>query len=204
MSKSRFALYLVPIALAAALAGYMVSRLLARAAPPALSAGTALPAPRVLAPFGLTDQSGAAFGNAELAGRPSLMFFGFTHCPDVCPTTLALMAQLHREAPLSGIRLVFVTVDPKRDDVAAMKQYVNAFGDGITGLTGTEAALAPLLSDLGVVHAMQPLAGDDYSVDHSANIYYLDGRGEFAAVFTPPFDYPGMRTDLAKLLTSNY
>jgi protein SCO1/2 len=200
MSKKRFVLYLLPIALAAALAGYMVSRELARTPALQLSIGTALPEPRALAPFTLTDELGAPFGNAQLAGQPSLVFFGFTHCPDVCPTTLAVLAQLHREPALSGIRIVFVTVDPKRDDPATMKQYVDAFGGGIKGLTGNEQALAPLLSSLGVVHAIQKLGGDDYTVDHSANLFYLDARGAFAAVFTPPFSIDGLRADLATLL----
>jgi protein SCO1/2 len=85
-----------------------------------------------------------------------------------------------------------------------MKQYVEAFGGGITGLTGSDSALAPLLSSLGAVRAIQPLAGADYSVDHSATIYYLNTRGELAAVFTPPFDMPGMRADLVTLLAGNY
>lgn len=204
MSKKRFVLYLLPIALAAALAGYMVSRELAREPVLQLASGTALQEPRALAPFTLSDQAGAPFGNAELTGQPSLLFFGFTHCPDVCPTTLAMMAQLHREPALSGLRIVFVTVDPKRDDPATLKQYVEAFGGGITGLTGSERALAPLLSSLGVVHAIQQLGGDDYTVDHSANIFYLDARGAFAAVFTPPFGIDGLRADLTTLLAREH
>ena len=195
-------MFLVPIALAAALAGYMVSRQLARDAAPQLTAGTALSPPRASASFELRDQTGKPFGNAQLAGQPSLMFFGFTHCPDVCPTTLALLAQLQREPALAGLRVAFVTVDPKRDDQATLKQYVDAFGGGITGLTGSEAALAPLLSSLGVVHAIQPLSGDDYTVDHSATVYYLNSAGQFAAVFTPPFNYAQMRSDLATLLAT--
>jgi len=182
----------------------MVSRLLAHVEPPPLHAGTALQERHAVASFALTDQLGRPFGNAQLAGEPSLMFFGFTHCPDVCPTTLALLARLHREPPLSRLHIVFVTVDPKRDDPPTMKQYVDAFGGGITGLTGSDAALNPLLANLGVVRVIQPLAGDDYSVDHSATLYYLDARGELAAVFTPPFDYPAMRADLIALLHSNY
>lgn len=204
MSKKSFALYLIPIALVAALAGYIVSQRVAHAPAPALATGTALPVPRRLAAFGLTDQSGQPFGNAELAGQPSLVFFGFTHCPDVCPTTLALLAQLHRETALGAVRIIFVTVDPKRDTAAVVKQYVDAFGGNMTGLTGDEEALAPLLSNLGVVHSIQPLGGDDYTVDHSATVYYLNARGEFSAVFTPPFDYSGMRADLTTLLASDY
>lgn len=204
MSSKRFVLYLVPIGLAAALAGYMVSGRLGHVAPPALVGGTALPAPRPVASFALTDQLGNPFGNAELAGQPSLVFFGFTHCPDVCPTTLALLAQLHREPQFARLRVVFVTVDPKRDDQPTMKQYVGAFNGNITGLTGSDAALAPLESNLGVVHAIQPLPGGDYTVDHSATLYYLNSRGALSAVFTPPFDIAKLRTDLTTLLASDY
>jgi protein SCO1/2 len=112
------------------------------------------------------------------------------------------MSQLRRETSLAALRIVFVTVDPARDDVAAMRQYVNAFGGEITGLTGSEGSLAPLMSSLGVVHAIRPLAGNDYTVDHSATIYYLNARGQFAAVFTPPFDYAALRADLATLLAA--
>ncbi len=98
----------------------MVSRQLARPLPQ-LESGTALPRPRALQPFALTDQQGRAFGNAELNGHPSLLFFGFTHCPDICPTTLALMAQLKRTAALATLQMIFVTVDPQRDDTAAMR-----------------------------------------------------------------------------------
>jgi protein SCO1/2 len=204
MSKKRFALYLIPIALAAALAGYIVSQRLAQPPAPTLTSGTALPAPRAVAPFELTDQAGRPFTTASLAGHPSLVFFGFTHCPDVCPTTLALLARLHRETSLAGIRIVFVTVDPRRDTVPVMKQYVDAFGSDITGLTGSDEALAPLLSNLGVVHSIQSLGGDDYAVDHSATVYYLNARGDFSTVFTPPFDYNAMRADLTTLLASDY
>jgi protein SCO1 len=204
MSSKRFALFLVPIGLAAALAGYIVSRQLAQVAPPALVGGTALPAPRPLASFALTDQLGNIFGNTRLTGQPSLMFFGYTHCPDVCPTTLALLAQLHREPQFTRLHVVFVTVDPKRDDQPAMKQYVEAFNGNITGLTGSDAALAPLESNLGVVHSIQALPGGDYSVDHSATLYYINSLGALSAVFTPPFDIAHLRADLNTLLAADY
>jgi len=203
MLKQRFVLVVGLLALAAALAGYIVSRELARPARPQLLSGTALPAPRPLAAFALTDQQGNAFSNAELAGRPSLVFFGFTHCPDVCPTTLALMAQLQRDSALASLRMVFITVDPARDDAAAMKAYVDAFGGNMVGLRGEDEALDPLLRNLGAVRAIQPLAGSDYSVDHSATLYYLDSRGALSAVFTPPFDAAKLASDLATLKASD-
>ena len=190
------------MALAAALAGYMVSRQLAHPLPQ-LESGTALPRPRALQPFSLTDQQGRAFGNAELAGHPSLVFFGFTHCPDVCPTTLALMAQLKRTPALARLQMIFVTVDPKRDDAAAMQAYVDAFGGNMVGLRGEDAALDPFLKNLGALRAIQPLAGSDYSVDHSATLFYLDAQGALAAVFTPPFEFTKLSADLSTLLARN-
>jgi protein SCO1/2 len=132
------------------------------------------------------------------------MFFGFTHCPDVCPTTLALMAQLQRDPALQAVRVLFVTVDPQRDDQAAMRQYVQAFGERVTGLFGPEAALNPLLSNLGVARIVEPRAGTDYSVDHSATLYYLNAQGALSAVFTPPFSFPNLRADLGQLLASGH
>ncbi len=187
--------------LAAAAAGYMVSRQLARAVPQ-LASGTALPQPRQLPAFSLTDHDGAPFGKAELAGRPSLVFFGFTHCPDVCPMTLAQMAQLRRDPALSGLRLVFVTVDPERDDTEALRRYVNAFGEGFTGLRGGHDALDPLLQGLGVAHSVHQLPGGGYTVDHSAALYYLNSRGEWTAAFTPPFDLALLGKDIATLVAS--
>ncbi|MET0280909.1 MAG: SCO family protein [Steroidobacteraceae bacterium] len=204
MSKKRSVLIPVLLVLAAALAGYMVSRQLARTRLPELVSGTVLPAPRIVAPFALTDHLGQRFDNARLAGGPSLLFFGFTHCPDVCPTTLALMAQLQRDPSLQALRAVFVTVDPQRDDRAAMARYVGAFGERVTGLTGPEAALNPLLSNLGVARIVEARAGSDYSVDHSATLYYLNAQGALSAVFTPPLSFADLRTDLTQLLASGY
>lgn len=189
--------------LAAAAAGYMVSRQLARAVPQ-LASGTVMPQPRALPQFSLTDHDGAPFGNAQLAGKPSLVFFGFTHCPDVCPTTLAQMAQLRRDPELSGLRLLFVTVDPARDDTRTLRQYVNAFGGGFTGVRGEDAALGPLLQGLMVAHAVQPLPGGGYTVDHSSALYYLNARGDWSAAFTPPFDLNLLAKDLSTLLASDY
>jgi protein SCO1/2 len=203
MAKRSSALYVVPLLLAAAAAGYMVSRQLSYQ-PPQLTVGTAMPEARPVPAFQLHDHNGAAFGNAELAGRPSLLFFGFTHCPDVCPTTLALMAQLVRDPALSALRPVFVTVDPDRDDQQALAQYVAAFGGGITGLRGTEAELAPLLNGLLVAHAILPLPGGGYTVDHSASLYFLDTSGAWSAVFTPPFSLPALKQDLTTLLATGH
>ena len=179
----------------------MVSRHLARPAPAtSLASGTLLSAPRPLTEFSLTDHLGQTFGRAQLAGRPSLVFFGFTHCPDVCPTTLALMAQLARDPALHPLRMLFITVDPERDDQQSLRQYVDAFGGGITALRGDESALEPLLRSLGAIRAVEKRVGSDYTVDHSATLHFINSKGELAAVFTPPFDYNNLHGDLLMLI----
>lgn len=199
MKRNRTWIYVGVMILAAAAAGYMVARQLQYHVP-VLQSGTALPQPRSLARFELADHHGNAFGNAQLAGAPSLVFFGFTHCPDVCPTTLALMAQLAREPELRRLRMLFVTVDPARDDQTALRSYVEAFGGQVTGLRGEDAALDPLLQGIGVARAIHQLPGGDYSVDHSATLFYTDGSGRLAAVFSPPFTLAPLRADLIALL----
>lgn len=189
--------------LAAAVAGYMVSRQLARHTP-VLQSGTALPEPRSVMAFAMTDHRGTVFNNDRLKGNPSLLFFGFTHCPDVCPTTLIQMAQLQRDPRLASLQTLFVTVDPGRDDEQTLLHYVTAFGPGMVGLRGEDAALDPLLHSLGAVRALQPRVGADYSVDHSATLYYVNAKGALSAVFTPPFDLAKLGNDLATLIDTNY
>jgi protein SCO1/2 len=198
MSRSRTFLYFGLMILAAAAAGYMVARQLQDDSP-GLAAGTRLPQPRPVAEFSLQDHKGSAFGTRQLQGQPSLVFFGFTHCPDVCPTTLALMAQLAREPRLGALRLVFITVDPHRDDAQTLASYVQAFGPSITGVRGEDAQLEPLLQSLGAARSVQQLAGGEYSVDHSATLFFVDAQGRLAAVFTPPFSFPALRDDLITL-----
>jgi len=204
MKLDRSALYVGLMVLAAALAGYMVSLKLARTAAPVLQSGTALPATRPVVPFALTDHRGEPFTNAQLLGHPTLVFYGFTRCPDVCPTTLAMTAQLQRDGGLDGLETLFITVDPRRDDQRTLQQYVNAFGEGLTGLRGEDAALEPLLQSMGAARSVQPGVGEDYAVDHSATLYYINDRGALSAVFTPPFNLAGLRADLATLIAAGW
>lgn len=187
------------IALAAALAGAMVARHLGRA-PPALQNGTLLPEARAVADFQLQDQDGQPFGLAQLRGAPSLVFFGFTHCPDVCPATLALLAGVQRDPALQALRVVFVTVDPGRDDTPTLRNYVRAFSPTMVGLRGDETQLQKLMGTLGAVSAITPTAGGGYTVDHSAGLFLVDAQGRLAGVFTPPFNLDVLRADLARAI----
>lgn len=199
MTRARSILFYVVIALAAALAGALVARHQGRGGSVALSSGTWLPQGRALAPFSLVDQDGAPFDQTRLAGAPSLLFFGFTHCPDVCPQTLALLAQLDHDPPVADLRTVLVTVDPERDDAAALKAYVRAFSPRMVGLTGTDEAIDSLLKSAGALRARQDQPGGGYTMDHSATVYLLDRDARLVAVFTPPLDLPAMRADLSAL-----
>ncbi|MET0292977.1 MAG: SCO family protein [Steroidobacteraceae bacterium] len=196
MAKTRSILFIAVLALAAALTGALVARQLARPTV-TMTAGTWFPEARPVRDFSLIDQDGAAFDLSKLQGSPSLLFFGFTHCPDVCPTTLALLAQLDRNPPVPDLRTVLVTVDPQRDDAASLKRYVGAFSPRMIGLTGDDAQLDLLMTQLGAARVRQPGVGDDYLVDHSATVYLLDRNARLVAVFTPPLTLPALRADLA-------
>jgi protein SCO1/2 len=195
MKSKRSVVFLVAIALAAAAGGAMLARHLGPG-PAALQGGTLFPERRPIAAFQLTDHEGQPFGNARLKGQPSLLFFGFTNCPDVCPTTLALLAALEKRAPVPGLRTLFVTVDPDRDDPLTLKRYVNAFSPGLIGLRGDDAQLDGLMKSLSAVRFVQKTPDGAYSVDHSSTLYLIDGNGRLAAVFTPPFSVPALESDL--------
>lgn len=201
MSKNRSILYYSLVTLTALAFGFFASHQLTTSPEP-LEAGTRLAQPRPVAPFSLTDHLGAAFSNARLQGQPHLVFFGYTHCPDICPMTLALVAQLARDPQANAPAMLFVTVDPERDDLAALRQYVAAFDSRFIGLRGDDAQLDPLLRNLGAVRAIEHTPDGAYIVDHSATLFYIDAQGRFAAVFTPPFSLPGLRADFARLAAS--
>ncbi|HUO93451.1 MAG TPA: SCO family protein [Rhizomicrobium sp.] len=136
-------------------------------------------------PFALTDQNGHPFTDRNLRGRWVLLYFGYTYCPDVCPTTLALMeAALTKLGPdAARVVPVFVTIDPARDTPAVMKTYVAQFGPRFIGLTGSPAAIAAIAHSYRVYYARHPLKGGGYSMDHSSVIYLLDPEGRFVKAY---------------------
>ena len=136
-------------------------------------------------PFQMVDQDGNAVTEQKLDGRPTLLFFGYTHCPDVCPTTLFEMSEVLRAMGKDADRVnaYFVSVDPERDTPAAVKDYLSSFDPHLKGLTGSPEAVAKMLSVYRVYAKKVPGKDGDYTMDHSAMIYLMDTKGRFVAPF---------------------
>jgi len=138
-------------------------------------------------PFTLTDGDGRPFSSAKLAGKPFAIFFGFTHCPDVCPTTLARLARLRGQ--LGGgddsFAIVFVTVDPERDGPQEVDRYTALFGTPVIGLTGSRAQIEQVKKQFGVFSQKVDQPGADYSVDHTAATFLFGSDGTFVATIAP-------------------
>ncbi|HEY1152472.1 MAG TPA: SCO family protein [Pseudolabrys sp.] len=136
-------------------------------------------------PFQLTDQSGQTVTEKDMKGRPTLIFFGYTHCPDVCPTSLFEMSEVLRAMGKDADRVnaYFISVDPQRDTAAVMKDYLASFDPHLRGLTGDPQAVAKVLSAYRVYAKKIPLKDDDYTMDHTALIYLMDRDGNFVAPF---------------------
>jgi protein SCO1 len=195
-SRSTRVLLVLVVALASA-AGLWLAHRLDHAVPELIS-GTWLPRPRDPGEFSLIDQNNAQFTAARLKGAPTLVYFGYTHCPDVCPVTLLQLAQVVKTGPVPKLRVVFVSVDPARDSPGQLAQYVRAFDPDFIALTGTPQVLQVLARRFGVAYMRVDLPGGDYSMDHSSTVFLMDSRGHNVAVFNPPFSVNALSADLRR------
>jgi protein SCO1/2 len=209
---SRSTLLVIVAAFAAGLGLYAAQRWLpgaggapaARvAAAPALKAVRLIEPPRAIAPFALPLAGGAEITPATLAGHWTVVFLGFTHCPDVCPTTLAELAKAQaqwRTLPeATRPRLLFVSVDPDRDTPQGVADYARFFAPDTLAVAPREAQLAPFAQSLGLVYMKVPTTGTDYEMDHSATLVVLDPQGRQAALIRPPLAWADIAADLAAL-----
>jgi protein SCO1 len=198
---SRFAILAVVAAgLLVLAAGAMLA--LAFRETPQGAAGTAL-ASAIGGPFRLIDQNGKPVSDTDLKGKWQLVFFGYTHCPDTCPTALNEIAlALERlGAKRNEVEVVFITVDPERDTPEMLKSYVASFDAPIIALTGAPDAVAQAARAYRVFYAKHPLPGGDYDMDHSAVIYVMNPEGRFTATFTPDSTAEAIADRLQKLLS---
>ena len=136
-------------------------------------------------PFALVGSDGKPFGSNQLVGKPYALFFGFTHCPDTCPTTLARLVKLRREAGDDAFNIVFVTIDPERDGPKEMGAYSKAFGAPIIGLTGSPQQIAKVEKQFGIFAQKVPTGDGDYTMDHTATVLLFDRDGKFVATLSP-------------------
>lgn len=183
--------FIAGVAIIAILTGAWLSYQLIKPQPTPRTA-TILPAPAELPEFSLLDQYGAAIDRNAFKGHWSLVFFGFTQCPDICPLTLQVLSAARQrlldagQAPLP--RIVLVSVDPERDTPEIIGRYVDYFGDDNIGITGELVELRKLTSGLGIFFEKSAIDGVDYSVDHSAVVIVVNPNGEFHALFGAPHD----------------
>ena len=167
----------------------------------ATKSATVIPNPRPLKPFLLTDHKGEPFSNAELQRHWTFIFFGYTHCPDVCPTTLATLNQaarlLQKDQPEHAPRFVFVSVDPERDSLERLADYIPYFNANFLGVTGEQTALQKLTGQLGVLYrkVTEEPAASSYLMDHSASVVLTDPQGRLNALFGAPHDAESIAHD---------
>jgi protein SCO1/2 len=194
---------IIGIALVAGVSAALVRR--HAAAPADLATGSLVSPSRALRDFSLLDHHGQPFGPAQLRGHWSLMLFGYTSCPDFCPTTLITLAALQKRlrsgaAPLRP-QVIFLSVDAKRDTPAVLANYVPAFDPEFIGLTApSQAALEAAAAGLGVAVSITPAPDGTYAVDHSAAIFVVNPEGRLAAILTGPFTVDALQSDLQHIL----
>jgi protein SCO1/2 len=190
------------------IAGIAASALWRHHAPPVdLTTGTYFAPGRKLPDFSLIDQQGRVFGSANLRGRWSLLFFGYTNCPDFCPTTLATLAAMQkrlRAAKASVLpQVVFVSVDAKRDTPAQMAKYVPYFDPEFIGLTAADQpAIEAVAKQFGVSVIIQPASDGTYTVDHSGAIFVLDPDGRLSAILSGPFSVDALQGDFRRIVAA--
>lgn len=147
--------------------------------------------PRIVRPFELQTQKGEVFNRANFEGKWSLVFFGFTFCPDICPATLALlnqaMANIEDPEVLANTQVVMVSVDPARDTVEQLAQYMPYFNKDFIGLTGEFMTIHALATNLSAAFQKVPGGGENYTVDHSSYIFLVNPKGDYHAFMKPPF-----------------
>lgn len=178
------------------------------AATPSTSTLIVLPQQRVITGFDLIDDRGQKFTINDLRGHWSMIFFGFSHCPDICPGTLNDMKAIKEAfdwehpdaAPL--LQVVFISVDPERDTPTELKQYVDYFHPGFKGVTGTEEDLARLAEQMGITYSVEKHEPGDmrYDIEHTASVLLTNPQGRLYGIFPAPHNPGKMITDLVKAI----
>lgn len=194
-------------ALAAGLGLWFGTRAFAPAGPalPALQSMMPFPHPREVPEFALVRSDHAKLTRADWTGRWTIAFFGYTNCPDVCPTTLSTFAQAWKKldpATRDKLRFDFISVDPARDTPEQLARYVGYFDKDFVAATGSDDVLMPLTRALGLVYSRETPVNGNYAVDHSASAVVIDPEGREIGLLRPPFDATKIAADLDTLARS--
>ena len=203
-------LYILVAALAAGLGLWAAQKHYAppaAVAMPAMRSVTLFPGIRMLAPYKLNASDGSTITPQSIKGHWTLVFLGFTRCPDVCPTTLQSLGHAEKTwaalPPTTRPRVLFVSVDPDRDTPQHVGEYAHYFGKDILAATADEKTLATFARSLGMIYMKVPTKGGDYTIDHSSSVSVLDPDGNMAGLIRPPFDPVAIGADLATLSKAN-
>jgi protein SCO1/2 len=195
------------VAIVAAAAGVLLSREMTNRAPlpqAAMTAGTLIQPPRPLPAITLIDQDEKPFDASRLQGRWTFLFFGFTNCPDLCPATLTMLAQLNKRLQslpaAQQPHVVLVSVDPTRDTPAQLKKYVEFFNPAFEGVTGTPENIEAFTRAMGVPVAIRQDNSGAYTVDHSGAIFLVDPQGAMHALFSTPHDPAKIANDYQRIV----
>ncbi len=153
--------------------------------------GLLWPNPKQIMPFTAIDHKGNPFGLEQLTGKWSLVFFGYTHCPDVCPITLSILNQVYQKLAEknaeNNIQIIFASIDPERDTKEQLAAYVDYFNKAFIGLGGTEQQIASLGQQIGIVYIQgEKTSSGEYVVDHTASVFLIDSAGRWVALFSTP------------------
>lgn len=206
MSTTLRAVTLGVVAAVAATAGLVVASYILKPGQVqgvAVTSGTLLPQPRPIPDFQLSGANGQPFTRAAFEGQWSLIFVGFTHCPDICPNTLGLLKTVRRQLDAQGkpLQVVFLSVDPERDTPEVLARYVSHFDPAFIGATGEKEQLDRLGAATGFVYMKSPGATPgSYNVDHSSALILVNPQAEVAGYFTAPLKIDALSADLAKLI----
>ena len=153
--------------------------------------------PRIFSDFELQDHRGDVFNLERMQGIWTIVFFGFTHCPDICPTTLAMLNETYsklKDSEKERVQVVMVSLDPERDTVEKLAEYVPYFNPAFTGVTGNKHLIRRLTAELNVAYNQVPLSGDDYTVDHSTQLILVNPMGHYHGFFKAPHTEITMRS----------
>ncbi len=164
-----------------------------------------LPVPRRFSDFELTDHRGEPFTQESLKGKWTLIFFGYTHCPDICPVTMSMLGKVYKgmkPEEQQELQVVLASLDHERDTPESMAQYVSYFHPDFIGATGDQYKMLKLATELNVAYAKMPRADGDYTIDHSGNVILINPYGHFHGYLRPPFEDGSLRVALRSIMAS--